>query len=112
MALHPVTHVLTRLDTQQGGKSANRFPLWLESAMIRTMKTILKTLILTPGLAWAAEQLPDTAPPDDAHFRPQSEAQAVLGRAGVDVGGRTAWLGPRRARRSGEFLHQSFGVAN
>ena len=66
MALPPVTRVLTRLDTQQGGKSANRFPLSLESAMIRTMKTILKTLILAPGLAWAAEQLPDTAPPDDA----------------------------------------------
>ncbi len=66
MALHPVTRVLTRLDTQQGDKSANRFPLSLDSAMIRTMKTILKTLILTPGLAWAAEQLPDTAPPDDA----------------------------------------------
>ena len=53
MALHPVTLVLTRLDTQQGGKSANRFPLSLESAMIRTMKTILNTLILAPGLAWA-----------------------------------------------------------
>ena len=66
MALHPVARVLTRLDTQQGDKSANRFPLSLDSAMIRTMKTILKTLILTPGLAWAAEQLPDTAPPDDA----------------------------------------------
>ena len=66
MALPPVTRVLTRLDTQQGGKSANRFPLSLKSAMIRTMKTILKTLILAPGLAWATEQLPDTAPPDDA----------------------------------------------
>lgn len=82
MALHPVTRVLTRLDTLPTVKSANRFPLSPGNAMIRTMKIILTTLILAPGLAWAAEQLPDTAPPDDAapHTREKGPAHPMDGK--------------------------------
>ena len=77
MAICPAGRVLTRLDT----RTVNGFPHGRGQAMIRAMKTILKTLLFAPALALAAEQLPDAAPPDDEtpRTREKSPAQPLNG---------------------------------